>query len=135
MTIKLRKRLGDLLVEENIISDANLSAALQRQSQTGHKLGDTLMELGFLSEDQMLDFLARQLRVPRIDLSRTQVDPNAVNLLPEVHARRLRALVISRMGDSVRVAMSDPADLAAQEGVMNLLSQYRVELLIARSNH
>ncbi|MGF1865693.1 Flp pilus assembly complex ATPase component TadA [Enterovibrio norvegicus] len=130
MAVKLRKRLGDLLVEEQIISDHDLSAALQRQSQTGRKLGDTLMDMGILSEHQLLDFLARQLHVPLIDLSLTQVDPSAVTLLPEVHARRLRALVIGRVDDTVRVAMSDPADLAAQESVLNLLHQYRVELLI-----
>ncbi|USH02763.1 Flp pilus assembly complex ATPase component TadA [Grimontia kaedaensis] len=130
MAVKLRKRLGDLLVEEHIITDADLNAALSRQSQTGRKLGDTLMEMGILTESQMLDFLARQLGVPMIDLSLTQVDPSAVSLLPEVHARRLRALVIGRIGNTVRVAMSDPADLASQESVLNQLHQYQVELLI-----
>ncbi|WP_028023154.1 GspE/PulE family protein [Enterovibrio calviensis] len=131
MAVKLRKRLGDLLVEDHIITEANLTAALNRQSETGNKLGDTLIEMGILSESKMLDFLARQLGVPLIDLSLTQVDPNAVSLLPEVHARRLRALVIGRIGNTVRVAMSDPADLTAQESVLNLLHQYQVELLIA----
>lgn len=131
MAVKLRKRLGDLLVEEQIIAEADLTSALQRQSLTGRKLGDTLIEMGILSEDQMLNFLARQLGVPRIDLNLTQIDPNAVSLLPEVHARRLRALAIGRIGDTVRVAMSDPADLAAQESVLNLLGQYHVELLIS----
>ncbi|MDD1782201.1 Flp pilus assembly complex ATPase component TadA [Enterovibrio sp. ZSDZ35] len=130
MAIKLRKRLGDLLVEECIISDADLGAALNRQSETGRKLGDTLIDMGILSESQMLNFLARQLGVPLIDLSLTQVDPTAVNLLPEVHARRLRALVIGRIGETVRVAMSDPADLTAQESVLNLLNQYQVELMV-----
>ncbi|OEE88638.1 MSHA biogenesis protein MshE [Enterovibrio norvegicus FF-162] len=131
MTVKLRKRLGDLLVEDHIITDENLNAALNRQSQTGNKLGDTLIEMGILSESKMLDFLARQLGVPLIDLSLTQVDPSAVTLIPEVHARRLRALVIGRIGNTVRVVMSDPADLASQESVLNLLNQYQVELLIA----
>ncbi|KXF80028.1 GspE/PulE family protein [Enterovibrio coralii] len=130
MAIKLRKRLGDLLVEECIISDSDLGAALNRQSETGRKLGDTLIDMGILSESQMLNFLARQLGVPLIDLSLTQVDPNAVALLPEVHARRLRALVIGRVGETVRVAMSDPADLTAQESVLNLLNQYQVELMV-----
>ncbi|MEZ8142657.1 GspE/PulE family protein [Enterovibrio sp. FF113] len=131
MAVKLRKRLGDLLVEEHIITDENLNAALKRQSQTGNKLGDTLIEMGILSESKMLDFLARQLGVPLIDLSLTQVDPSAVTLIPEVHARRLRALVIGRIGNTVRVVMSDPADLASQESVLNLLNHYQVELLIA----
>lgn len=92
---KLRKRLGDLLVEEGIVSEAQLEQALNAQKNTGRRLGDTLISLGFLSETQLLNFLAQQLSLPVIDLSRAHVDIDAVPLLPEVHARRLRALVIA----------------------------------------
>ncbi len=131
MTVRLKKRLGDLLLEEHVISEIQLNAALQRQLETGRRLGDTLMEMQILTERRLLDFLARQLNIEFIDLSQTVVDLAAVQLLPEVHARRHRALVLGRIGDKVRVAMSDPADLAAQEAVLNLLGQYHVELLIA----
>lgn len=102
---KLRKRLGDLLVEEGIVSEAQLEQALNAQKNTGRRLGDTLISLGFLSETQLLNFLAQQLSLPVIDLSRAHVDIDAVPLLPEVHARRLRALVIGRSGDTLRIAM------------------------------
>ncbi|MEI8657528.1 MULTISPECIES: GspE/PulE family protein [Vibrio] len=131
MQIKLRKRLGDLLVEEGIVTDEQLGQALSAQKNTGRKLGDTLIELGFLSEQQMLSFLSQQLAIPLIDLSRATVDIDAVQLLSEVHARRLRALVIGRNGDTLRVAMSDPADLFAQESLLNQLSQYSFEFVIA----
>ncbi|PNI00056.1 GspE/PulE family protein [Vibrio diazotrophicus] len=131
MAIKLRKRLGDLLVEEGIVTDEQLGQALSAQKNTGRKLGDTLIELGFLSEQQMLSFLSQQLAIPLIDLSRATVDIDAVQLLSEVHARRLRALVIGRNGDTLRVAMSDPADLFAQESLLNQLSQYSFEFVIA----
>ncbi|MGR5541885.1 MSHA biogenesis protein MshE, partial [Vibrio campbellii] len=109
MKIKLRKRLGDLLVEEGIITEAQVQQALTAQKSTGRKLGAALIELGFLTEQQMLNFLSQQLNLPLIDLSRAQVDVDAVQLLPEVHARRLRALVIGQTDHSLRVAMSDPA--------------------------
>ncbi|MGY2573986.1 GspE/PulE family protein [Vibrio sp. C8] len=131
MQIKLRKRLGDLLVEEGIVTDEQLGQALSAQKNTGRKLGDTLIELGFLSEQQMLSFLSQQLAIPLIDLSRATVDIDAVQLLSEVHARRLRALVIGRSGDTLRVAMSDPADLFAQESLLNQLPQYSFEFVIA----
>lgn len=131
MAIKLRKRLGDLLVEEGIVTDEQLGQALSAQKNTGRKLGDTLIELGFLSEQQMLTFLSQQLALPLIDLSRASVDIDAVQLLPEVHARRLRALVIGQTGDTLRVAMSDPADLFAQESLLNQLPQYSFEFVIA----
>ncbi|MEL6114396.1 GspE/PulE family protein [Photobacterium sp. SP02] len=131
MQLRLRKRLGDLLVEEGIVRQEQLDLALDHQRSTGRKLGDTLISMGFLGEQQLLAFLSRQLDIPLIDLNRVAVDSEAVGLLPEVHARRLRALVISHRGDTVRVAMSDPADLAAQEAVLNQLHQFRVELVIA----
>ena len=134
MQIKLRKRLGDLLVEEGIISEHQVEQALAAQKATGRKLGATLIDLGFLSEKQMLTFLSQQLDLPLIDLSRVSIDVNAVQLLPEVHARRLRALVIGHHLDTLRVAMSDPADLFAQESLLSQLPQYSIEFVIAPEN-
>ncbi|EGR0266686.1 MULTISPECIES: GspE/PulE family protein [Vibrio] len=131
MKIQLRKRLGDLLVEEGIVSEEQIQQALNAQRSTGQKLGDALIDLGFITEKQMLDFLSQQLGLPLIDLGRAPVDAEAVQILPEVHARRLRAMVVARNGDTLRVAMSDPADLFTQESLMNLLGQYNLEFIVA----
>ncbi|OCH42518.1 GspE/PulE family protein [Aliivibrio fischeri] len=131
MRLKLRKRLGDLLVEENIVTEEQIEQALSTQKKTGRKLGATLIQLGFLSEKQMLTFLSQQLGVPLVDLNRAEIDAAAVQLLPEVHARRLRTLVLSQQGNTIRVAMSDPADLSAQEALFSQLQQYQVEMVIA----
>ncbi|MDW1986692.1 GspE/PulE family protein [Vibrio sp. 811] len=131
MKIQLRKRLGDLLVEEGIVSEEQIQQALNAQRSTGQKLGDALIDLGFITEKQMLDFLSQQLGLPLIDLGRAPVDAEAVQILPEVHARRLRAMVVARSGDTLRVAMSDPADLFIQESLMNLLGQYNLEFIVA----
>lgn len=130
MKVKLRKRLGDLLVEEGIVTQAQIEEALAAQKVTGRKFGATLIELGFLSEHEMLTFLSQQLGIPFIDLNRTNVDLDAVQILPEVHARRLRALVISKQQDVLRVAMSDPADLFAQEALLAQLPQYNLEFIV-----
>ncbi|ELA8117860.1 type II/IV secretion system protein [Vibrio parahaemolyticus] len=131
MKIQLRKRLGDLLVEEGIVSEDRIQQALSAQRSTGQKLGDALIDLGFITEKQMLEFLSQQLGLPLIDLGRAPVDADAVQILPEVHARRLRAMVVARNGDTLRVAMSDPADLFTQESLMNLLGEYNLEFIIA----
>ncbi|ENM8382429.1 GspE/PulE family protein [Vibrio alginolyticus] len=131
MKIQLRKRLGNLLVEEGIVSEEQIQQALNAQRSTGQKLGDALIDLGFITEKQMLDFLSQQLGLPLIDLGRAPVDAEAVQILPEVHARRLRAMVVARNGDTLRVAMSDPADLFTQESLMNLLGQYNLEFIVA----
>ena len=134
MKVKLRKRLGDLLVEEGIVTELQVDQALNAQKNSGRKLGATLIDLGFLSEHQMLTFLSQQLDIPLIDLNRANVDIDAVQVLPEVHARRLRALVIANNNDTLRVAMSDPADLFAQEALLGQLSQYKVDFVIAAEN-
>lgn len=131
MKIQLRKRLGDLLVEEGIVTEEQVQQALASQHDTGQKLGDALIALGFISEKQMLNFLSQQLGLPLIDLSRAPIDADAVQLLPEVHARRLRAMVVAQNGDTLRVAMSDPADLFTQESLMNLLGEFALEFIIA----
>ncbi|MCL1078241.1 type II/IV secretion system protein [Parashewanella spongiae] len=126
----LKKRLGDLLVDNQIISDEQLQQALADQKATGKKLGKTLISLNYISETQLLTFLSQQLNLPFIDISRRPISAEVVNLLPEVQARRFRALVIEDMGDKVRVAMSDPADLQALDALEALLAPKAISLAV-----
>ncbi|MFM4705409.1 MSHA fimbrial ATPase MshE [Aeromonas bivalvium] len=129
---RLKMRLGDLLVQEQIVTDDQLQLALQQQRQTGRKLGTTLVDLGFISEVQLLQFLARQLGVPFFDLNNLTIDGKAVALLPEVQARRYRALAVNQNEHEVTVAMSDPADLSALDAIANLLRPREMKLAVAR---
>ncbi len=121
MKPKLRMRLGDLLVHENIISEEQLQQALDAQKQSGRKLGHTLVDLGLVEEEQLLEFLSHQLKVPLIDISQRSLDADAVKKLPEVQARRHRALVLEEHPDHLLIGMSDPADLAAMDAIANIL--------------
>ncbi|WP_194756218.1 GspE/PulE family protein [Aliidiomarina indica] len=127
---RLKMRLGDLLVHEDVISEAQLTEALASQKSSGRKLGDILIELGHLQEDQLLDFLSQQLGVPRVDLSEKRVDANVAKLVPEVQARRHRALVIEADETSALVAMGDPADLTAIDALSAILAPREVELAV-----
>ena len=118
---RLRMRLGDLLVSQSIISDDQLQLALQQQKQNGRKLGATLLELGFLTETQLLSFLAQQLGIEFVDLNQVVIQPQVVQLIPEVHARRYRALAINLSDGEVTVAMSDPSDLSAMDAIEALM--------------
>ncbi|WP_272942927.1 GspE/PulE family protein [Idiomarina xiamenensis] len=123
-------RLGDLLVHEHIISEAQLGEALAAQKSTGRKLGATLIELGMISESQLLNFLSQQLSIPLVSLQDRRIPAEAAKLLPEVQARRHRALVIDVNDDSVLLGMSDPADLAALDALTPLLAPRTVELAV-----
>ena len=121
MKPKVKIRLGDLLVQQGIINEEQLVKALAAQKESGRKLGFMLIELGLVTENQLLSFLSQHLKVPLVDISQHNVSLAAVNMLPEVQARRHRALVLEDKGDRLLVAMSDPADLAALDVLSRLL--------------
>ncbi|WOI37325.1 ATPase, T2SS/T4P/T4SS family [Alteromonas sp. CI.11.F.A3] len=126
---KPRIRLGDLLVQHNLISADELMTALSEQKSTGRKLGATLISMGLVTEHQMLELLSRHLNVPLIDIDQFRVNQQAVLLLPEIQARRYRALVIDDKGDTLLVAMSDPADLTAVDHLSETLNR-QIELAV-----
>lgn len=134
MKPQLKKRLGDLLVDEKLISESQLNNALKEQRKLGLKLGATLTHLGYLSEDKIVTFLARQLNIGIVDLLKVKIDPNTVQLIPEVHARRLRALAIHDDGNQITLVVSDPADLHGLDVLSTLLKGRDFKLMIARED-
>ena len=130
MVQRTKVRLGDLLVQNQLIDESQLKMALGEQRQSGRKLGATLVSMGLVTEYQLLELLSQHLKVPLIQLSDFKVNPNAVRLLPEIQARRYRALVLEDKGDHLLVGMSDPADLNALDQLENLLAPKRIELAV-----
>lgn len=114
-------RLGDLLLEAGAISEQQLDQALALQKDTGHKLGRALTEIGAIDEQQLYQFLAKRLEIEYLDLSSIKLQPETVKLLPEVQARRLRALVLKKDADGLLVGMADPTDLFAHDELSRLL--------------
>jgi len=127
-------RLGDLLVHEGIITEQQLNNALAAQQQNGRKLGATLIGLDYLSEDQLLQFLSQQLNVQFLDIAQRRIEPRVAQMLPEVHARRLRALVLEDRGESVLLGMSDPADLSSLDQIAPLLEPKLIEIAVVRES-
>ncbi|MFU8837661.1 MAG: GspE/PulE family protein [Thiohalomonadaceae bacterium] len=114
-------RIGDLLVEHKIISEAQLGQALTEQKRSGHKLGRTLIELSIISEDQLLQFLSRQLQLPFIDLKHYKYNAETVRRVPETLARRYRAIALEDSGDTPLVGMADPTDIFAYDELSKIL--------------
>jgi len=118
-----RIRIGDLLVEHKLISEGQLSAALADQKTTGRKLGQVLIDNGYISEDKFLDFLSRQLDVPYVDLKQYRYQQEVVHLLPETLARRYRAIVLADRKNSLLVGMADPSDIFAYDDIHKILKR------------
>jgi type IV pilus assembly protein PilB len=106
-------KIGRILVNAGLIDEKQLEIALAEQAKTGAKLGATLAELGFASEEAVSRALANQSGVDHVDADREEIDPAALALVPEAIARRLNALPLRREGKALRVAMSDPTDIVA----------------------
>jgi MSHA biogenesis protein MshE len=115
-----RIRLGDLLLQQKLISQEQLKVALEDQSRSGRKLGKVLIESGYLSEDQIGEALARQLGVPFINLKYYNFNSAVTRKLPEGQARRFRALLLEEQDDLVLVAMVDPTDLFAFDEISRI---------------
>lgn len=114
-------RLGELLVQQKLISEEQLTFSLAEQKRTGRKLGRVFIENGFVTEEQISGALARQLNIPYINLKFFNVNPELMRLLPETQARRFRALVLEERNGALVVGMADPTDLFAYDEIARLV--------------
>ncbi len=103
-------RLGDLLVAEGLITAGQLKAALVEQRASGARLGYILVKQGAVSELELTKTLARQFRMPAVDLSKFEVDPRMLPLVPGELALKRMVLPLRREGRTLTVAVADPAD-------------------------
>jgi MSHA biogenesis protein MshE len=122
-------RLGEILVQQKLLSEDQLNQALADQKRSGRKLGRVFVENGFVTEEQISGALARQLGIPYLNLKFYNINQDVVRLLPETQARRFRALVLEDRPETVLVGVSDPTDLFAYDEIARLLKK-GVELAV-----
>src|SRR5580692_6321055 len=106
-------RLGEILVQQKLLSEEQLQFSLSEQKRTGRKLGRVFVENAFVTEDQISGALARQFNIPYINLKFFNANPVTVRLLPETLARRFRVVALEDRRTSLLVGMADPTDLFA----------------------
>jgi len=111
------KKLGEMLVEAGLINPAQLHEALRHQRIAGGRMGSNLVALGFVSEDVLMDFLAHQTGVPRLDLRNLEIPVEVLKRIPRRLADQLNILPIGiKEPKSLVLAMADPSDLNAIDG-------------------
>ena len=116
-------RLGDMLVQQELVSPEQLTAALEEQKRSGRKLGRVLVDTGVVTEDGIASGLARQLGADFVDLKTFRLQPELIKLLPETQARRQRALVLAERAGMLVVGMADPTDLGAFDELARILKR------------
>lgn len=120
---RLKLRLGELLLQRGLIDQEQLDVALRQQLDSGERLGAVLVNLGYVTEDAMLEALAEQLQIPYIDLRTYQFDGALVQSLRETYARRYGAIVLEDRGADLVVGMRDPMDIFASDELERILQR------------
>jgi len=120
---KKKIRIGDLLFQNNVITEQQLMTALREQEDTGRKLGRILIDLGYVEEDNLLNLVSRQLNLPFVKLRHFQFNKDLVKKLPEALARRFRSIVLSEHSGELLVGMADPLDIFAYDELVRVLKQ------------
>ena len=124
-----RKRLGDMLIELNYITERDLEEALKIQKETGDKIGEILVNKGFITEDDVLQALEIQLGTPRIYLDMITVDKEAVKVIPEALSKKYNVLPIQFIEGKLLVLMNDPLNMMAEDDV-RIASGYDLKIAL-----
>jgi type IV pilus assembly protein PilB len=123
-------RIGDQLVHEQLITREQLQRALDDARANGSRIGFSLVKLGFLEESDLVRALARQHRVPAVDLERVRLDPRILKLIPSEFAVKHQVLPLRRVARTLTVAMSNPTDLGVIDD-LKFLTRLDIEPVIA----
>ncbi|MBZ5547353.1 MAG: type IV-A pilus assembly ATPase PilB [Acidobacteriia bacterium] len=126
----MSQRLGDLLVKEKVITPEQLEQATKLQKESHCRLASALVKLGFLSDEDVTNFLSRQYGVPAINLSYFEIDPAVVKLIPYETAKRYQILPLSRVGASLTIAMVDPTNVFAMDDI-KFMTGFNIEPVVA----
>jgi type IV pilus assembly protein PilB len=105
------KKLGELLVAAGLISREQLRKALDDQQQSGERIGTILVKLGAISEEILAEFIAKQFRVPEVNLARLSIPKDVIELIPNDIALKYQVVPFGLMGGTLNVAMADPGNL------------------------
>lgn len=126
----MNDRLGELLVKKNFITSDQLKKALEEQKLKGGRIESHLIRLGYIKEDELLSFLSAQYRVPSVKLSKIEINPNVIKLIPSSIAKKYFIIPIHRVGPKLTLAMADPSNIIVIDEV-KFMTGFNVEPVVA----
>ncbi|MCZ2824680.1 MULTISPECIES: GspE/PulE family protein [unclassified Modestobacter] len=130
----LMKQLGEILVEQGLVTELEVASALGEQSVRGKTLGGILVDLGMITGAQLVAALASQVDMDFIDLSDYPVDPRAVSLVPPALCRRYGVLPVATEASSLVLAMSDPGNVVAVDDVSTATGMRVIPIIASRED-
>lgn len=126
---KIRKRLGDILVEHGLLTQDDLNEALQTKTAE-QRIGDALLQRGLITEQQLIETLEVQLGIPHVSLFRYPFDKNLFNMVPKEMAKRNQLVPLKIEGDKLFLAMTNPMDYIVIDD-LRLMTGFQIQPAIA----
>jgi type IV pilus assembly protein PilB len=126
----VNEHLGELLVKENLLTAEQLRQAREDARQKGSRLGAQITQLGYLDENDLSDFVAKQYGVPSIDLEEFAIDSAVIGLIPEDVATKHTVIPVNRAGSTLILATADPSNIFALDDI-KFLTGYNIEPVVA----
>ena len=123
-------RIGELLVTAGKVSSDQLEQALAQQQQDGGRLGTHLVKLGYLEDDELVEFLSQRYGVPAINLAEVEIDETIIKIIPPDVSRKYTILPVSKAGARLTIAMVDPTNVFAMDDI-KFMTGYNVEPVVA----
>jgi type IV pilus assembly protein PilB len=128
----LKDRLTELLINNKLLTQEQLDQALNVQKEKGGRLSDIIVSLNFIKENELVSILSEGLGLPLIDLKRYKIDQEVVKIIPINIARHYQIIPISKMGDTITLAMADPLNVFTIDHVQSLTG-YKINPVISSS--
>src|SRR3989338_355893 len=126
----LKERLTEILINNKLITQEQLKKALEAQKEKGGRLSDIIVDLKFIKENELISILSEGLGLPLIDLKRFKIDYEITKIIPVTIARHYQIIPVSKMGDTVTLAMADPLNIFAIDHVKSLTG-YKINPIIS----
>ncbi len=127
------KRLGDLLIDEGLITEEQIQKAIEVQKEKGGRLGSILVQLGFVTDAQITEVLGKQYGVPTVDLEKENIDPEVSKLIPPQVAQKFQVVPVKREGKELYLAMANPVDVYTIEDI-KFITGYDIIPMVASEN-
>ncbi|MGA2223679.1 MAG: type IV-A pilus assembly ATPase PilB [Syntrophobacteraceae bacterium] len=129
----MAKKIGELLVQEGLVTIDQLNRALDEQQQSGERIGEALVKLGMVGEDTLLEFIARQFHCPQVNLSKLNIPKEVAALIPLDIMHKYQAIPFGIMGNTLNVAMADPGNLFVIDDI-RFLTRKNIQVHVASDN-
>ncbi|MGC9964210.1 MAG: type IV-A pilus assembly ATPase PilB [Syntrophobacteraceae bacterium] len=129
----MAKKLGELLIQEGLVTLEQLNRALDEQRHSGERIGAALVKLGMVDEDTLLEFIARQFHCPQVNISKLNTTKEVLGLVPLDIMQKYQAIPFGLMGNTLHVAMADPGNLFVIDDI-RFLTRKNIQVHVVSDN-